>query len=138
MYTDGDLRNDYQGVDVAPNFGLNVSNVVNKSNLQCANALINNTGTRAAIKTLNPFVTTITDFRPIKSLYITTNIPIDSQSSSGKTNFLKRVMFTDEQDVYTDDYPKHYVDVIGQNRVSSLSFKLLYFLVTALSLSWSC
>ena len=88
IYTDGDLRNDYQGVDVAPNFGLNVSNVVNKSNLQTANALINNTGTRAAITTSNPFVTTITDFHPIKALYITSNIPITSQSSSGKQIFL--------------------------------------------------
>ena len=88
IYTDGDWRNEYQGVDVAPNFGLNVSNVVNKSNLQSANALINNTISRAAITTSNPFVTTITDFRPIKALYITANIPITSQSSSGKQIFI--------------------------------------------------
>ena len=125
IYTDGDLRNDYQGVDVAPNFGLNVSNVVNKSNLQTANALMNNTRTRAAITTSNPFVTTITDFRPIKALYITSNIPIASQSSSGKTNFLKRILIKDSNDIYTVDTQKHYVDVIGQNLISSLSFKLV-------------
>ena len=110
---------------MAPNFGLNVSNVVNKSNLQSANALINNTGTRAAITVSNTFVTTITDFRPLKALYITSNIPITSQSSSGKTNFLKRILIEDSNDIYTVDTRKHYVDVIGQILVSSLSFKLV-------------
>ena len=67
IYTDGDLRNEYQNVDIAPNFGLNVSTDVDKSNLQSANALFNNTITRAAITVSNPFVTTITDFRPHQS-----------------------------------------------------------------------
>ena len=125
IYTDGDLRNKYQGVDVAPNFGLNASNNVNKSNLQSANALFNNTGTRAAITTTNKFATTITDFRPLKALYLTTNIPISSLSSSGKTNFLKRILVKDANDICTVDTHKHYVDVIGQQRVSSLSFKLV-------------
>ena len=104
---------------------MNVPNVVNKSNLQSANALFNNTGTRAAITIANPFVTTITDFRPLKAVYLTTNIPISSVSSSGKSNVLKRVLVKDANDIYTVDTHKHYVDVIGQHRVSSLSFKLV-------------
>ena len=119
------MRDDYQGVDVAPNFNLNASNNVSKSNLQSANALFNNTETRVAITTTNKFATTITDFRPLKALYLTTNIPISSLSSSGKTNFLKRMLVKDANDIYTVDTHKHYVDVIGQHRVSSLSFKLV-------------
>jgi len=97
----------------------------NKSNLKSENALFNNTGTRVPITTSAPFITSITDFQTIKSLYITTNIPISSQSSSNQTNLLKQIMVTNANDIFTEDKEKHYVEVIGQHLVSSLSFKLV-------------
>ena len=69
IYTDFDLRNDYQGVDVAANFG------ANKSNLQSANKYIQNLGNSSSVYTVaSPF-----------QREINVNLPAFNSILSGRT-----------------------------------------------------
>ena len=58
IYTDFDLRNGYQGVDVAANFG------ANKFNLQSANKFVQNLGNSSVYTVASPFQREINVNRP--------------------------------------------------------------------------
>ena len=124
IYTDNEMRNE----DNAIHFSANTRN------LQSANALINNTGARAPITQANPFQTTINDWHPLKALHITTNVPINSQSSSGQSNILKRILLQSDEDIYVPTDNDMYIDVVGQQNVSALSFKLVDLYGNAINL----
>ena len=58
-------------------------------------------------------------------MYISTDIPINSLSSSGRSDLLKKIMIKNSDDIFTEDKEKHYVDVVGQHLISELGFKLV-------------
>ena len=89
-------------------------NGFDKTNLKSMNKFINNTNDITAnITTSAPYNSnTIADFQTIKALYITTNVPISTQSSGGANNFLKRIMVKDGNDIFPQDKEKHYIDVM--------------------------
>ena len=87
---------------------------------------INNKATSSATITSSaPYTSTITDFNPIKSVYVTTDIPIASESSGGLTNLLKQIIVHPSNTyLYTDDASKHGVACDGKSRMTELKFKL--------------
>ena len=87
--------------------------------------LINNTAnTGANITSSAPYITTIGDFKPIKALYLATDISIDSMASSGSVNLLKRMVVTSDNDLVSDDSQRHRINVVGNQQKDKLNFKV--------------
>ena len=56
------------------------------------------------------------DLTPLKAIYNSTNIPIESQSGGGGPNILKRINIRPNDTViYMDDEEAHAIDVISRN-----------------------
>ena len=90
-----------------------------------ANEFINNTSLiTSGYTSSNPFVTTITDFHPLKALYLAVDIPISSTSSSDKKGLLKRIVLNPGQDYISNDSIKHKVNVTGNHEISSIKFQI--------------
>ncbi len=89
------------------------------------NEFINYTAnTSAVITNSTAFTTTITEFKPMKALYLAVDVVIDSTSSSGKTNLLKRVVINSDDNLVSVDSQRHKVNAVGNQTKSSLNFKL--------------
>ena len=71
-----------------------------------------------------PYSKTITDFQPIKAIYLAVDIQISSMSSSGKSGLLKRMIVNANDDIVSDDSVKHKVNVSGNHEISSINFQI--------------
>ena len=101
IYTDFDLRNDYQGVDVAANFG------ANKSNLQSANKYIQNLGNSSSVYTVaSPFQKEINVNLPaLDSIFIRSNLNVNNSENIIKKiplGSINEASFFGEYDITTE------------------------------------
>ena len=87
IFTDNQVRN--SEVYVFNNVGQRVT--VNKQNLQSANGLLTNNKDVPAPYRPNSIFSSPVELTHLKAIYISTNIPSETQSSGGRTNILKRI-----------------------------------------------
>ena len=97
-----------------------------KANLRSANRFINNTSnTGNDITAVSPYIATVIDFNPVKAMFLSTNIPIQSQSSGGGTNIIERIhVQPNDAVIYKENEQTHAVDIVGRNILDKLTFKL--------------
>lgn len=98
----------------------------NRNNLQTANELINNGSSISSVFTsASRFETEITDFQPIKAIYVSFNsLPTESLSTCNRDNLLKRLVVSNADDIVSDDSTKHKVNVRGNHQLTNLSFQI--------------
>ena len=85
----------------------------------------NGANTSPAYTTASKFERELTDFQPIKAIYISFNsLPTESLSSCNRDNLLKRLVVSNTDDIVSDDSTKHKVNVRGNHQLTNLSFQI--------------
>ena len=120
VYTDYELKNQLNS-----NIFTQPALTIDLTNLQSANDVFTNRSNGVSPSyTPASAIACVVDYSTIKALYISTDIPINALSSSGRSDLLKKIMIKNSDDIFTEQ-EKHYVDVVGQHLISKLGFKLV-------------
>ena len=127
IYSDFEMKNTIDFLDK----GMSPSTPPTKTSLKSMNKFINNLKqTTTNIIKGSPYTTNITDFFPDKTLYLTTNLPINCFGSSGAKNFLTRINATSEDRtigtiIRSNAAEDDEVSTNAKTTVSTLNFKVV-------------